>query len=256
MSIFQKYARYYDLLYSDKNYDAESRYVRHLLQAHADDAKSLFEMGSGTGKHALFLARSGYRVLGVDRSREMCEQANEMLLSQDADIASGLTFQTGDIRAIRLGTTFDAVISLFHVISYQTADEDLKAALSTARAHLMTNGVFLFDCWYGPAVLTDRPAIRIKRLENDEIIVTRIAEPVLHPNDNMVDVRYHAFIRDKKTDKTEELMETHRMRYLFLPEIRALLKDSGFELVFSGEWMTDRELGSHTWSSCFIGKAL
>ena len=52
---------------------------------------------------------------------------------------------------------------------------------STAAKHLKPNGVFIFDFWYGPGVLTDPPVVRLKRLENEEIEVLRIAEPVMHP---------------------------------------------------------------------------
>jgi hypothetical protein len=61
-------------------------------------------------------------------------------------------------------------------------------------------------------VLYERPTIRVKRLENEEIQVTRIAEPILHPNDNIVDVKYHVFVKDKQHNNVEELQETHRMR--------------------------------------------
>ena len=39
----------------------------------------------------------------------------------------------------------------------------------TAAKHLKQNGVFIFDFWYGPGVLTDPPALRQKRLENNEM---------------------------------------------------------------------------------------
>lgn len=83
---------------------------------------------------------------------------------------------------------FDAVI---HFISYQTTNDDVSAAFQTARKHLNPGGIFTFDVCYGPAVLMDRPAVRIKRMMDDEIEVTRLAEPVLHPNENLVDVNYH-----------------------------------------------------------------
>lgn len=115
-------------------------------------------------------------------------------------------------------------------------------------------GVFIFDCWYGPAVLTDRPVVRIKRLEDDDIEVTRIAEPKIHENKNIVDVNYNIFIKNKATGIAEELKETHRMRYLFKPEIDFLFEQAGFKLVESVEWMTGREPGFDTWGVCFVGK--
>ena len=73
----------------------------------------------------------------------------------------------GDIREIRLNKRFDTVIALFHVISYQTTNEDVTAAFETARQHLNSGGIFIFDISYGPAVLTERPAGPSSEIENN-----------------------------------------------------------------------------------------
>jgi len=163
-----------------------------------------------------------------------------------------LNFLQGDIRTIHLGQQFDAIISVFHVFSYQVSNEDLAAAFATVKRHLKPGGVFIFDCWYGPAVLSDRPNIRIKRLEDQESKITRIAEPIVYPNLNLVDVNYQIIIENKNTSVVEELQETHRMRYLFKPEIDKLLTDENLRLISSGEWMTNRELGFDTWGVYFV----
>ncbi len=137
-------------------------------------------------------------------------------------------------------------------MSYQTTNTDLSSAFTTAASHLNSGGIFIFDCWYGPAVLTDRPATRVKRLEDNAISVTRIAEPVMHTDENVVDVNYDVFIRDKTTGHIDELKETHRMRYLFRPELDILLKTGGFTLLEEAEWMTGRKPGNDTWSVCFV----
>jgi len=147
------------------------------------------------------------------------------------------------------------VVALFHVMSYQTGNEDLEATLRTAREHLKPGGVFIFDCWYGPAVLTERPEVRVKRLEDTAIVVTRIAEPVLRPNENVVEVNYQVFIKDKARAAVEEVRETHLMRYLFRPEIEWLSKAAGFTLISCQEWMAGREPGGHTWNVCQVIRA-
>ena len=48
-------------------------------------------------------------------------------------------------------------------------NDDVLAAFLTARHHLNPGGIFLFDVWYGPAVLTDRPSVRIKWMAHEEI---------------------------------------------------------------------------------------
>jgi SAM-dependent methyltransferase len=254
MNVFGHYARYYDLLYKDKDYAGEAEYVHTLIQRHSPKARSILELGCGTAAHARLFAAKGYELHGVDRSAEMLEQARNRLGVVTPEQAGRLSFSQGDVRDVRLNRKFDAVISLFHVISYQVMNADLAAAFATARAHLDKGGIFIFDCWYGPAVLTDRPVVRIKRLEDDSISVTRIAEPIMRPNENLVEVNYHVFIRDKKSKKVEELKETHRMRYLFRPEVDNFLSENGLSVIEEGEWMTGKELGFGTWGGCFVAK--
>jgi SAM-dependent methyltransferase len=255
MRVFDGYARYYDLLYRDKDYAAEARHVHDIIQRHSPGAQSILELGCGTGAHAVHLASMGYAIHGVDRSHEMLTAANRRLKDASDDIAPRIRFSPGDIRQVRLDDRFDAVIALFHVISYLPANDDLRAAFTTARCHLDADGIFLFDCWYGPAVLTDPPAVRVKRMEDDDTSVVRIAEPVMHPNKNLVDVNYQVFISEKPRSQFDVLKESHRMRYLFKPEIEWLLADSRFKLVECFEWMTGRPLGSDTWGVCFVGMA-
>lgn len=258
--VFNKYSSYYDLLYKDKNYLGEVAYIYNLIQKYNPDAKSILDLGCGTGRHDYLLAETGYSVTGVDQSCEMLEIAREKIKIQFEistplyQSKSSISFIQGDIRTIRLIERFDTIISLFHVMSYQTSNEDLNAAFKTAKIHLKKGGLFIFDCWYGPAVLTDKPVVRVKHLENEKISVTRIAEPIMKPNENIVDVNYHVFIRNKFSNEVEEIKETHRMRYLFKSEIEELLRVGGLELLSCEEWMTGKGLGFDTWNGCFVCK--
>ena len=262
MSVFGAYSQYYDLLYKDKDYVGEASYVRSLIERHHPGARSVLDIGCGTGRHALLLAESGYRVVGVDRSSEMLVAAKAQLTGAPPAVAARLAssgavpeFVQGDARSVRTGHRFDVVVSLFHVMSYQTSNADLKAAFVTAREHLRPGGVFIFDCWYGPTVLSERPTARTRQLENEHISVTRNAEPVSHPNQNVVDVNYHVLITDKRSGAVEELREKHSMRYLFTPEVELLLETAALRLTAAAEFMSDKPLGFDTWSAVFVASA-
>ena len=252
MAIFSNYARYYDLMYQDKDYVGEAQFIQRLIQTYAPATTTILELGCGTGNHAMLLAKEGYQVHGVDLSQEMLGYANERCDRLSPALATRLQFSQGDLRQVRLDRKFDVVLSLFHVMSYQTNNEDLLAAFETAKDHLVPGGILIFDVWYGPAVLSEPPTVRIKRLEDRSIQVTRIAEPVMEPNKNLVDVNYHIFIKDLISSKIDEVREVHTMRYLFKPELELLLDRLQMQIVESGEWLTDRQPGLNTWGVYFI----
>ena len=250
--VFDAYARYYDLLYRDKDYAAEAKYVASLVRKHAPRAARVLELGCGTGAHAEHLARMGYSVHGVDLSETMLAGAAARKAGLPADLARRLSFGKGDVRTVRTGETYDAVISLFHVMSYQTTNADLAAAFGTAAAHLAPGGLFLFDFWYGPAVLAQVPEERVKRLEDDDIRVTRIAKPAMRANENVVDVNYSVSIEVKASGQMQEVRETHAMRYLFVPEIEQYLEPGKWAETTTFGWLGHEPLSKEHWSGCAL----
>ena len=245
---FKNYAEYYDLLYKDKDYKAETNYVEDLLNKYsANKIETILDLGCGTGKHDNLFAKKAYKVTGVDLSEEMINIANE-------NRYENTDFLKGDVRNINLNEKFDAIVSLFHVASYQTSNKDFENYLKTAFKHLKENGLFIFDFWYGPAVLTDRPVVRVKRLENDKIKITRISEPDFHPNKNIVDVNFEIQIKNKQKNETKKIIEIHNMRYWFMPEIELISQNSGFSVIKSFEWMTKNELNFNSWNGVIILK--
>lgn len=111
-AVFADYARYYDLLYQDKDYASEAEYAAGLIRKFHPSTRSILELGSGTGIHASLLAEKGFTVCGIERSQEML--ARSLALTEKMTSGHGqLTFSPGDIREIRLNKSFDAVIALF-----------------------------------------------------------------------------------------------------------------------------------------------
>ncbi|MDE2111502.1 MAG: methyltransferase domain-containing protein [Alphaproteobacteria bacterium] len=256
MSDFGAYARYYDRLYRDKDYPAEASFVHGMAQEFAPGASTLLDFGCGTGQHALLLATRGYLVTGVDRSEEMLEVAHDRLAAADKASAARLCFAAGDMRDVRLGGRFDVTAALFHVMSYQVTNEDLAAAFEGAHAHTNPGGVFIFDCWFGPGVLSDPPRMRVKRLSaEDGVEITRLTEPRFHPLENRVDIEFTLIAIDTRSGRCEQFHEMHNMRYLFKPEIEMLAQAHGFEIVECCQWLNRQKPDATCWNACFVARA-
>ncbi len=249
--VFNNYSKYYDRLYKDKDYETETAYIVDLIEKYSSGAKTILEFGSGTGIHGNLLAKKGYSVHGIEMSSDMIKRAKAREIESEEGCFKSIE---GDIRKIKLDRSFDVLISLFHVISYQTTNEDLESTFENAACHLEQGGVFIFDVWYGPAVLSIKPTVRVMTINDDEIQLTRIAEPVLYEDKNIVEVNYTLFVENIADNSFQKINETHTMCYFTTPEINLLLNQNGFELLHSEEWLTGNMPSINTWGVCYIGR--
>lgn len=251
METFQDYAYYYNVFYGGKNYAKEARVIDEILKKYGKNIHSVINYGCGTGKHDIELSRIGYSCTGIDLSETMIAIAKQNSKKEDKKIS----FSVADIRIFEPKKKYDAVISLFHVMSYQKSNEDIVAAFQSARKALEKDDLFLFDIWYGPGVLTDPPVVRVKEVEDDQYRLVRIARPVMHDKRNVVDVCYEVLVIDKNTNVTKTINEVHSMRYFFRPELEILLKQADFELMTNIDCNTLEETDYNSWTSYFIAKA-
>jgi SAM-dependent methyltransferase len=203
--------------------------------------------------HAREIAKAGYSVHGIDLSPGMISRAGDLQRSLEPSLASRLSFDSGDARTYRTEKQFDVVVSLFHVMSYQTSNDDLLNAFATARAHLNDGGVFVFDCWYGPAVLTDPPKIAKKILRDGTLTLERTATPSIDPERNVVDVHYALEAVDGGNAR-DTIHETHSMRYLFTPEVKLMLAQNELDLIDSFRWMTEERPDLQSWNVCYVAR--
>src|SRR5262249_41967904 len=114
------------------------------------------------------------------------------------------------------------------------------------------DGLFLFDVWHGPAVLRERPAVRIKEVEDDATRLTRIAEPELNSQDSIVRVRYTILAESKNDGRLTTIREDHYMRYFFPTEINLLAHQTGFTVERSEEFLTGRAPSEATWGVAYL----
>lgn len=251
--VFAEYAGFYDALYADKDYEAECDFLVDVFARHGVDADgSVLDLGCGTGGHVIPLARRGYAVTGVDRSAEMLRQACDK--TGQAGVSAELI--EGDVCSVRVGRSFDAVISMFAVVCYQLSNDDLAAFFTTARKHLQPGGVLVFDAWFGPAVLTTQPEERSKSVftpEGDEVV--RTARPTLDVVAQTVRVDYDV-VRTHGGAEVEHTRESHAMRFLFAQEIAFFLEAAGFDLERVAPFLElDREPTAADWNISVVAVA-
>lgn len=250
-SAFQASSKYYDLIYSDKNYKAECDFLEEIFRRYSEsEPKSILDVGCGTGGHALPLAKRGYSVTGIDFSSSMIEAAKRKANRTGLDVQ----FHLADIRDFQLRKRFDAGIAMFAVVNYLLENKDIISALTCISKHLKKKSLFVFDFWYGPAVISVRPSVRVKVLKHNNLKLLRVAKPSLDSYRHICAVDYH-FLITQGNRLVDEFDEKHTVRFLFPQEIRHYLEECGFNLVMMFPFMEiDGKLDESCWNATAVTK--
>ena len=253
--IFQSaYANLYRDLYRDKDYEQECDAIQGVLARYSDSAvRTILDLGCGTGGHLIPFAERGFDVVGVDISPDMLEQARRSASAADLQV----DLHQADLRDFHLGRPADAVTMLFAVLGYQTSNEDALAALRSARSNLRKGGLLVFDVWYGPAVLTQRPEARTKKAVTEGgLEIRRRSTSTLDLTRSTCSVTFRVAASDE-AGPMEEFEETHEVRYFFATELELMFDATGFALVhLSGFPDLERPADETTWQVLVVARAL
>lgn len=209
------------------------------------EVRSVLDIGCGTGGHALVLADRGFAVVGVDLSEAMLDIAR-------GKAGDRVEFVQGDARSFDLGRTFDAAAFFFAVLGYQQTNEDVRAALRTARRHLEPGGVLYLDVWYGPGVVADPPGTRERTIDSPDGPIKRTVSSELDLPRQIATVHYKL---EKEGEAPAE--ESHVMRFFFPQELALFMELEGFELQSLSPMGTlDGEAGRDDWTAIAVARAV
>jgi SAM-dependent methyltransferase len=108
-------------------------------------AESVLEVGCGTGRIVLPIARSGRSIDGLDASPQMLERCCAKVAGEPDSVRRRITLHQGDARTFDLGRRFDLVIAPFRVVQHLTEIDDQLAFLDSVARHLAPGGRLAFD---------------------------------------------------------------------------------------------------------------
>ncbi len=105
----------------------------------------VLELGCGTGRVTIPVARTGVHVVGVDRSSEMLAHARRR--ATRSRLSGSVSWVRGDIRSLpfRGPAKFDLVMAPYGILQSLVRDADLAATLDSVSRVLAPNGVFGLD---------------------------------------------------------------------------------------------------------------
>jgi SAM-dependent methyltransferase len=133
--LYSEFADWYHLLAGPADYPEDARiYLDIITEAAGSAPRTMLELGSGGGNIAFHYKR-GVQATLVDLSPQMLA-ASQRLNPECEHVV-------GDMRTVRLGRSFDAVV-VHDAVQYLTTEDDLRQTMRTAFAHCRPGGVALF----------------------------------------------------------------------------------------------------------------
>ena len=158
----------YDSIYfhTGKDYDGEARALRGIIRKHNPGARTLLDVGCGTGQH-LARFRQHYGVEGADLDPGMLRHAR-------ARLGEDVPLHVADMVELDLGKRFDVVTCLFSAIGYVRTAPRLRRAVKALASHLEPGGLLIVEPWFHPETWrADRPGVYASWVDEPELKVAR-----------------------------------------------------------------------------------
>jgi SAM-dependent methyltransferase len=133
-SLYRELARWWPLISPPAEYADDAAVIGAVFATAAEPVRSVLDLGSGGG-HVAWHLRDGRSLTLVDLSEDMLAVSRQ--LNPDAWHVSG------DMRVLRLGQRFDAVL-VHDAVDYITSQQELRQVIETALAHCRPGGLALF----------------------------------------------------------------------------------------------------------------
>ncbi len=222
-------------------YDSVPIYVtRGDVQFYVDEARdageSVLEVGCGTGRILLPIARSGRTIHGLDASAAMLDRCRAKLQQEAKAVQQRVTLHRGDARAFDLGRQFDLVIAPFRVFQHLTSVEDQLAFLDSAARHLRPGGRLAFDV-FNPNFAALLSADGVEREDTPETVLPdgrsfRRAARVSRVRwiDQVSEIELIHYISKEPGGPVERRVMSFDMRWFLRAELVHLLARGGFRV--------------------------
>jgi SAM-dependent methyltransferase len=218
---YEAAARAYDLFYRDKDYEGEVEQIIGIIEARCPSARSVLDVGCGTGAHLESLARHYERAEGIEPSVRMLEQA--------AMTRPGLLVYPGDMRTFRLAQRYDAVTCLFSAIGYMTTLDDLHLAVANMAHHLVDGGVLVVEGWVDPGEWVVGRA-SANAVVGDDLAAARVILSDREGDVSIIEMHYVL----ATLDAVEYIDEVHRMGLFTREQYRGALEAAGLRYERAG----------------------
>jgi SAM-dependent methyltransferase len=188
--------------------------------------EKVLELGCGTGRLTIPLAKNGYNITGVDFTSSMLQKAK----AKTTRAGLNIEFIEADMRTLSLSEKFDLIFIPFNSIHHLYKNEDLFNTFKVVKHHLKDGGLFLLDC-FNPniqyIVEGEKETINTAEYTTDDGREILIKQKMRYENRTQINrIEWHYFINGKF-----DSIQNIDMRMFFPQELNSYLEWNGFNIL-------------------------
>ena len=228
---YRELAKYYDLIYSQKDYKKEVKKIAKLISKYKkSNWKELLDIACGTGNHIQFLIEK-FVCTGIDMSKEMLDVARKKIKNVKLKKTNMINF--------KINKKFDIITCLFSAIGYVKTYENLRKTINNFALHLKTGGIVIIEPWFNKS--TYKAGFpHITTYESKDLKIARLCVSKVKNNISIMDMNYLIAERNKEV---KYFIDRHELGLFEIDKTLQIMKEAGLKSKFLKNGLTkDRGL--------------
>jgi ubiquinone/menaquinone biosynthesis C-methylase UbiE len=242
--LYKKYAKFYDKIYSKKEYDNEVKFINSVVKKYKIKEKKLLDVACGTGTHDKKLIENSFKVVGVDINSEMLKIAKNKVKKAK--------FIKGDMSSLKLKEKFNIIICLFTAINYNKNISELKKTIKNFYNLLNKNGIVIFDLGLTKKNTKEEFPVGMTTYSENNLQIVRIGKwNISKDNPKICNANFLMLVKER--GKIDFEIDEHELGIFSVKEVESIMKNTGFKV----EVFDDFSLKKYTKNSrrpVFVGE--
>ena len=205
--------------------------------AKSRNCKNILELGCGTGRVAIMLAKEGFKVTGIDLSNEMLDVFRAKI---DGSVKDNIELIYGSMADFNLNRKFDLIIVPFRAFQCLTDDKDIENSLKCVKNHLAEDGLFIINV-FNPRIDADnwRSPARIQWESLDEntgnYVIKKYSQDKIDAQNRIIYVTFIYEVKDK-SGKLTVLEDKLKLKYHYENNLHGIVENAGLKIKEKFGW--------------------